>query len=117
LQIPEENASLKQRFAVVAASSVAVLGIVAVTPASAANLSAASTHTGTVGCFDFSWADGTVSYTIYCHNTCDVKSAVAGTTDALFDNKWCANVAADGKGHTVVYNKPLTFSSARGGSC
>ncbi|MFF4313631.1 hypothetical protein ACWDFR_11740 [Streptomyces sp. 900105755] len=109
--------SFRHRFAVTAASSVAILGMVAVTPASAATLSPASSHTGSVGCFNYSWADGTVSYTIYYHNTCTVKSAIAGTTDALFDNKWCANVAADGKGHTVVYNKPMTFSSARGGSC
>lgn len=109
--------NLKQRFALVTAGSLAVLGMVAATPASAATLSADSVHRGSVGCFNFSWADGTATYTIYYHNTCTVKSAIAGTTDALFDNKWCANVAADGKGHTVVYNKPVTFSSARGGSC
>jgi prepilin-type processing-associated H-X9-DG protein len=109
--------NLKQRLSVIAAGSVAILGIAAGTPASAATASADSVHRGSVGCFNYSWADGSATYTIYYHNTCTVKSAIAGTTNAVFNNKWCANVAADGKGHTVVYNKPLTFASARGGSC
>ena len=109
--------NLKQRFGVVAAGSVAILGIAAVTPVSAATMSAASVHRGSVGCFNYSWGDGTATYTIYYHNTCTVKSAFAGTTNALVNNKWCANVDADGKGHTVVYSKPMTFASAKGGRC
>ncbi|MEV0978278.1 hypothetical protein [Streptomyces sp. NPDC049915] len=107
----------KQRFSVLAAGSAVILGIAAATPASAAGMSAESVHRGSVGCFNYSWGDGSATYTIYYHNTCNVKSAIAGTTSALFNNKWCANVAADGKGHTVVYNKPMTFSSAKGGHC
>ncbi|MEV6027281.1 hypothetical protein [Streptomyces sp. NPDC052036] len=108
---------LKQRFSLIAAGSVAILSITAATPASAATMSADSVHRGSVGCFNYSWGDGSATYTIYYHNTCNVKSAIAGTTNALFNNKWCADVAADGKGHTVVYNKPMGFSSAKGGRC
>lgn len=31
----------------------------------------ASTHRGTSGCFNWSWADGTISATVYYHNTCN----------------------------------------------
>ncbi|MEW5355943.1 MULTISPECIES: hypothetical protein [unclassified Streptomyces] len=109
--------NFKHRLGVIAAGSAALLGIAAVSPASAATMSAAAVHRGSVGCFNYSWGDGSVTYTIYYHNTCSVKSAIAGTTTALFNNKWCANVAAGGKGHTVVYNKPMTFTSAKGGHC
>ncbi|MFJ9539474.1 hypothetical protein ACIRPX_19715 [Streptomyces sp. NPDC101225] len=109
--------NIRQRFSVIAAGSAALLAIAAGAPAGAATMSADSVHRGSVGCFNYSWGDGSATYTIYYHNTCSVKSAIAGTTNALFNNKWCANVAADGKGHTVVYNKPMTFASARGGRC
>ncbi|MFF4960790.1 hypothetical protein [Streptomyces sp. NPDC001222] len=108
---------LKQRFSLIAASSVAILSITAATPASAATMSADAVHRGSIGCFNFSWGDGSVTWTIYYHNTCNVKSAIAGTTNGLVNNKWCADVAADGHGHTVVYNKPMTFASAKGGHC
>ncbi|MGV9993318.1 hypothetical protein [Streptomyces sp. NPDC003374] len=107
----------RHRIGVVAAGSAALLGLAAVTPASAATMSAASVHRGSVGCFNYSWGDGSATYTIYYHNTCNVRSAIAGTTNALFNNKWCATVGAGAKGHTVVYNKPMTFSSAKGGHC
>ena len=35
-----------------------------------AGTASASTHRGTSGCFNWSWADGDVSATVYYHNTC-----------------------------------------------
>ncbi|RPE45201.1 hypothetical protein EDD90_8464 [Streptomyces sp. Ag109_O5-1] len=109
--------NLRQRFGVMAVGSAALLVMGSAAPAGAASLDADSVHRGSVGCFNYSWGDGDVTYTIYYHNTCSEKSAFAGTTNALVDNKWCANVDADGKGHVVVYAKPMTFASAKGGRC
>jgi hypothetical protein len=36
-----------------------------------------SKHTGTAGCFNWSWADGTVSTTVYFHNTCSHSEVIA----------------------------------------
>jgi hypothetical protein len=36
-----------------------------------------SKHTGTAGCFNWSWADGTVSTTVYFHNTCQHKETIS----------------------------------------
>lgn len=41
------------------------------TPASAVEMQPMSKHTGTAGCFNWSWADGDVTTTVYFHNTCD----------------------------------------------
>ncbi|WP_336050370.1 hypothetical protein [Streptomyces sp. CA2R101] len=101
----------------IAAAAAAFLALSTAGPASAAELSAQSTHRGTVGCFSYSWADGTATYTVYYHNNCGKKSAIAGTTNALFNNKWCANVNANSGGHTVLWNEPMSFAAAKGGRC
>lgn len=52
-----------------------------------------------------------------CPRTHLKKSAIAATTNALFNNKWCANVNANSGGHTVLWNEPLSFAAAKGGRC
>ncbi|MET9291916.1 hypothetical protein [Streptomyces sp. NPDC003077] len=62
--------------AVVAASmAVATLGIAA--PASqAATAGADDMHRGRSGCFNWSWADGVSTTTVYYHNTCNKKASL-----------------------------------------
>ncbi|MGW3241258.1 hypothetical protein [Streptomyces sp. NPDC001070] len=106
-----------QRTALVSAAAAAVLGIATSAPASAASVAPHCVHRGSVGCFTYSWGDGSITWTIYHHNTCDTRAPIAGTTNALFDNKWCAVVGANGKGDTVVWNEPMTFAASRGDHC
>jgi hypothetical protein len=88
-------------------STVAVIaataGMVLVGTASAMAEPSASTvvplskHTGTAGCFNWSWADGTLSTTVYFHNTCPFADTIS--------IKWSqghsvsGSIASDGKGN------------------
>lgn len=61
--------------AAVAASLVA--GSVAIAaPAQAATATPMSMHRGTSGCFNWSWADGVSTTTVYFHNTCNYTSTI-----------------------------------------
>ncbi|MCU1679459.1 MAG: hypothetical protein JWQ81_198 [Amycolatopsis sp.] len=69
--------------------------------ASAAPAQPASKHTGTAGCFNWSWADGTSTTTVYYHNTCNHSEQihiwwqVSSTVERLH----APTVAAGAKGH------------------
>ncbi|MBX7468197.1 MULTISPECIES: hypothetical protein [Streptomyces] len=58
-----------------------------------------STHRGSSGCFNWSWADGVSTTTVYFHNTCNYTSTIniwwrQGGSDYMR----ASTVAADGKG-------------------
>ncbi|GAA4086762.1 hypothetical protein GCM10022284_23940 [Streptomyces hundungensis] len=77
-----------------------VVGSIAITaPAEAATASPMSTHRGSSGCFNWSWADGVSTTTVYFHNTCNYTSTIniwwrQGGSDYMR----ASTVAADGKG-------------------
>ncbi|MFF3946481.1 hypothetical protein ACFYYN_16800 [Streptomyces sp. NPDC001902] len=45
------------------------------------------------------------------------RATIAGTANALFNNKGCAVVGADGRGHTVAWNRPMAFVASKGDHC
>ncbi|MFE2065776.1 MULTISPECIES: hypothetical protein [unclassified Streptomyces] len=62
---------MSSRFRVALASATALIALgAAAAPASATEMQPMSKHTGTAGCFNWSWADGDVTTTVYFHNTC-----------------------------------------------
>ncbi|MFD9005149.1 hypothetical protein ACFV0T_30080 [Streptomyces sp. NPDC059582] len=78
-------------------ASVLLAGLAVATPAQAA---ADSKHTGRSGCFNWSWADGVSTTTVYFHNICDKKATInIWWKDGRVDVMRAATVAADGKGH------------------
>jgi hypothetical protein len=54
-------------------------------------------HTGTSGCFNWSWADGTVSTTVYFHNTCPFAEEI--TISWSGGHFVAGKIAANGKGN------------------
>lgn len=77
-------------------ASVLLAGMAVATPAQAA---ADSKHTGRSGCFNWSWADGISTTTVYFHNICDHKATInIWWKDGQVEYMKAANVAADGKG-------------------
>ncbi|WP_265559583.1 hypothetical protein [Streptomyces hygroscopicus] len=78
-------------------ASVLLAGMAIATPAQAA---ADSKHTGHSGCFNWSWADGISTTTVYFHNTCNTTSTInIWWKDGQFEDMRAATVPADGKGH------------------
>ncbi|WP_133913349.1 hypothetical protein [Streptomyces sp. NBC_00582] len=78
-------------------ASVLLAGIAIATPAQAA---ADSKHTGRSGCFNWSWADGISTTTVYFHNICDHKATInIWWKDGAVEYMKAATVAADGKGN------------------
>ncbi|MCS0601827.1 hypothetical protein NX794_11455 [Streptomyces sp. LP11] len=82
-------------------ASVLLAGMAVATPAQAATTSAAaSKHTGHSGCFNWSYADGISTTTVYFHNVCKTKATInIWWKDGQFEDMRAATVAADGKGH------------------
>ncbi|MFI7405894.1 hypothetical protein ACIBW9_36425 [Streptomyces sp. NPDC049541] len=69
-------------------------------PAQAATASPMSTHRGTSGCFNWSWADGTTTATIYYHNTCNTtRDLCVWWRDGSVHRLHRLTAAADAKGH------------------
>jgi hypothetical protein len=90
------------KFVAVAAITLGACGTLSI-PAQAATpntVVAKSKHTGTSGCFNWSWADGTSTTTIYYHNTCSTTKHLcvwwkSGNTDTLHK----LTAAGGAKGH------------------
>lgn len=79
---------------VVAASAALVL---AGSATALATVTPMSKHTGTAGCFNWSWADGTISTTVYFHNTCtDTETITISWSQGHFV---AGDIAPNGKGH------------------
>lgn len=78
------------------ASAAALLAVSAAAgPASAAEMQPMSKHTGTTGCFNWSWADGWDSTTVYFHNTCKTTHVIEITWN--HDLEYDASIPADYK--------------------
>lgn len=79
-------------------------------PAQAATAAPMSTHRGSSGCFNWSWADGTTTTTIYYHNTCSTtKHLCVWWKDGQENNLHRITAGADAKGHlkepgTIITN-------------
>lgn len=104
--------NLLQRLGAVAAAAAAILAVSASTPAMAATSADASPlsyHSGSTGCFSWSWTDGSVTWTVYYHNTCSGKSGLEVRTGAFTTE--CIKASGGAKGNYVFYNKPLGFKS------
>ncbi|MGW2238754.1 hypothetical protein [Streptomyces sp. NPDC001759] len=69
-----------------------------------------STHRGSSGCFNWSWADGTTTTTIYYHNTCSTtKHLCVWWKDGQENNLHRITAGGDEKGHlkepgTIITN-------------
>ncbi|MFD4503057.1 hypothetical protein [Streptomyces sp. NPDC058457] len=86
--------------AVAAAALTAGLSAAFALPAQAATVTPMSTHRGSVPCFNWSWADGTSTTTIYYHNTCDTTQHLCvWWKDGQENNLHRITAAADEKGH------------------
>ncbi|MGW3122967.1 hypothetical protein ACWDBW_38630 [Streptomyces sp. NPDC001107] len=82
------------------ACSLAVAATAFATPAQAATLTPLSTHRGTSGCFNWSWADGNTTATIYYHNTCkSTKQLVVTWETGLIKTAITFKVPGNHKGH------------------
>jgi hypothetical protein len=80
------------------ASTAALLAVSAAAgPASAAEMQPMDKHTGTSGCFNWSWADGWDSTTVYYHNTCTTTHVIEITWN--HDVAYDASIPAGVKGH------------------
>jgi hypothetical protein len=78
-------------------------------PAQAATAAPMSTHRGTSGCFNWSWADGTTTTTIYYHNTCSTtKHLCVWWKDGQVNSLHRITAGGDEKGHL---KKPGTIIS------
>lgn len=65
-----------------------------------AQAAADAKHTGRSGCFNWSWADGVSTTTVYYHNICDKKATInIWWKDGKVEYMKADTVAADGKGH------------------
>lgn len=108
--------NLMRKGVLAAASATAALGLTlgATTPAAAATEAADAVHRGSVTCFNYSWGDGTVTWTVYYHNTCSSTYQFWVKTGATSAFETCITVGGDGQGSKVFYNKPLNFSSKAG---
>ncbi|WP_326584092.1 hypothetical protein OG889_37125 [Streptomyces sp. NBC_00481] len=81
----------------VTATALLATGLALATPAQAA---ADAKHTGRSGCFNWSWADGVSTTTVYYHNICDKKATInIWWKDGKVEYMKADTVAADGKGH------------------
>lgn len=84
-----------------AVAAFAAVPVLALALAGTASAAPASVHRGTSGCFNWSWADGNVTATVYYHNTCSDTEQIhiwwrlTGGTEELHAPK----VAAGAKGH------------------
>lgn len=84
--------------AVLAATAAMVLvGSGAAMAASPSAVAPMSKHTGTSGCFNWSWADGTITTTVYFHNTCPHKEVIAISWSG--GGYATATIQAGAKGH------------------
>lgn len=79
-------------------------------PAQAATAAPMSTHRGSSGCFNWSWADGTATTTIYYHNTCSTtKHLCVWWKDGQVNSLHRITAGGDEKGHlkepgTIITN-------------
>lgn len=108
---------LIRKGAIVAATAATALAIGATAPAAAAD--AASTravHRGSAKCINWSWGDGSVTWTVYYHSTCSSTAQFWVKTGATSAFETCITVKPDGRGSKVFYNKPLNFGH-KTGSC
>ncbi|GGR79085.1 hypothetical protein GCM10010269_17900 [Streptomyces humidus] len=101
--------------AAAAASAALILGAAAA-PASAATGGADAVHRGSASCVNYSWGDGTATWTVYYHSTCDATAQFWVKTGATSVFETCITVKPDAKGSKVFYNKPLSFGYKKG-SC
>jgi hypothetical protein len=81
----------------VTATALLATGLALATPAQAA---ADAKHTGRSGCFNWSWADGISTTTVYYHNICDQKATInIWWKDGKVEYMKADTVRAGGKGH------------------
>ncbi|MER7395696.1 hypothetical protein ABT381_09280 [Streptomyces sp. NPDC000151] len=97
----------------VAIGLAATLGLANAAPAMAADMSTQAVHRGSTGCFNYSWGDGTVTWTVYYSNTCNSKQAFWVKTGIGSVGETCISVGAKGNGSKVFYNKPMSFGNSK----
>jgi hypothetical protein len=96
---------IAKRLGAVAATTAALVGFIGTVPAAAA---ADSVHRGSTTCFNWSWGDGTISWTIYAHNTCGSTKGLEFTTSVGATG--CMTVAGGAKEHHKYADKPNSNS-------
>ncbi|MGJ5895969.1 hypothetical protein DF268_38745 [Streptomyces sp. V2] len=69
--------NLTKRVSVLTATTALLLGAVGAGSASAADVSTRAVHRGSAGCINWSWGDGTISWTVYASNTCGTSRGLA----------------------------------------
>ncbi|MEV6383939.1 hypothetical protein AB0M31_31560 [Streptomyces sp. NPDC051773] len=106
--------NLIRKGAVVAATAAMALSVGATTPAAAAGAAADEVHRGTRGCINYSWGDGSVTWTVYYSNTCNSTQQFWVKTGSTSVFETCITVGAKDKGNKVFYNKPLNFANKDG---
>jgi hypothetical protein len=69
-----------------------------------------SLHTGSTGCFSWSWSDGNVSTTVYYHNTCGRSAQIGIRWRFDSDIQWYT-VGANQKGHASGNGAVMSIDS------
>ncbi|MEU3711878.1 hypothetical protein [Streptomyces catenulae] len=64
------------------------------------------THRGSTGCFNWSWADGTVTTTVYWHNTCKTSHFLRVR---FGDTGHCFQTAGHKKAHATFGAPPSSI--------
>ncbi|MFH8408236.1 hypothetical protein ACH4FX_26070 [Streptomyces sp. NPDC018019] len=102
-----------KRTAGIAVGLASVIGLANAGPAMAATTGAQAVHRGSVGCFNYSYGDGSITWTVYYSNTCNSAQSfwVKTGPTSLFET--CIPVKAKGSGSKVFYNKPTNFGSRK----
>ena len=107
--------SLARRASVLTATTAVLLGMVGTGSASAADVSTRAVHRGSTACFNWSWGDGTISWTVYASNTCNRSRGLSfkGTGDAIA----CIWVAGNSQEHHKYAYKPKSDSFKEVSQC
>ncbi|MFB9908850.1 hypothetical protein [Allokutzneria oryzae] len=82
----------------------AVTGVAVAATVVTAGPASAAVHRGKSDCFAWSWGDGTISTTVYWHNTCDETRQLVIKLDE--GSYYYAKVKANAKGHRKFYDTP-----------
>jgi hypothetical protein len=81
--------------------AIALAGVAMAAPAQAATAQPMSYHSGSAGCFNWSWSDGITSTTVYYHNTCGHTELIRiiWNENSTTQHSKVITVGAGAKGH------------------
>ncbi|MFF1720184.1 hypothetical protein [Streptomyces sviceus] len=101
-----------KRLGAIAATTAALVGFVGTLPAAAA---AEAVHRGSTTCYNWSWGDGTISWTVYASNTCGSSKGLEWTTES--GAIACMWVAGHDQEHHKYASKPKSSTFHDVSSC